>query len=97
MVKGFIIYFDFPLEHSHRTVKVMARATLHHSHPFYVIDDFKFPAIAEQIDLSSIIPSLQIELLEQNGVLNWVHRDSKRTSALSNAIGLAIEKSGHFD
>ena len=92
MKKPFGIRFDFPLAHSEQTISIKATATLHHSDPYYVVDDFQFAGRKIQKNQLSVLPVQEIELEKKSGA--WVHRDSGKESLLSQAIGAAIEKSG---
>ena len=97
MPHPFEISFSFPLENSTETIRVTAVAQLHHSTPYYIIDSFHFEDGRRDADSISLLPSVEIERVEKDGKILWVHKDSQRTSLLSLAIGRAIEKSGHFE
>ena len=97
MSKPFEIKFNFPLEHSLHTIALKATAELHHSEPYYVIDGFYFDGHKPVKPSLSLLPSIQIKYkkIANKGV--WVHKDSERESALSQAIGKAIEESGKLE
>lgn len=92
MEKKFTIVFDLPLDHSAISVQLTAEAILHHSSPYYRIDSFHLKNETKGSNKLSILPPVEIELMEEDGKTIWVHRDSKRSSALSVAIGKAIDE-----
>ncbi|HUR64971.1 MAG TPA: hypothetical protein VMZ03_01365 [Chitinophagaceae bacterium] len=94
MEQPFEIKFDFPLAHSDLYISLKATAELHHSDPYYVIDNFYFaPTDLKKSDLS-ILPAQEIKQIRRGGSKVWVHCDSERESLLSMALGKAIEKRG---
>ena len=97
MSKPFEIKFNFPLEHSLHTIPLKATAELHHSEPYYVIDGFYFDSQKPGRSTLSLLPSIQIKYKKIAGKGIWVHKDSERESALSQAIGKAIEESGYLE
>ena len=97
MSKPFEIKFNFPLEHSLHTIPLKATAELHHSEPYYVIDGFYFDSQKPVRSTLSLLPSIQIKYKKITGKGIWVHKDSERESALSQAIGKAIEESGYLE
>ena len=90
MKKPFGIKFDFPLAHSEQTISIKARDSLHHSDPYYVVDDFQFAGRKILKDQLSVLPVQEVKLEKKSGA--WVHRDSGKESLLSQAIGNAIER-----
>ena len=92
MKKPFEIKFDFPLAHSEQTIFIKARVKLHHSDPYYVVDDFHFGGRQQHKNQLSILPVQEIKVLKKNGVRTWVHRDSGKESLLSLAMGRAIDE-----
>ena len=92
MSKPFEIKFDFPLAHSEQTIFIKASAKLHHSEPYYVVDDFRFGGRKTQKNHLSILPVQEIKLIKRNGTRTWVHRDSEKESLLSLAMGRAIDE-----
>jgi hypothetical protein len=97
MSKSFEIKFNFPLEHSMHTIPLKATAELHHSEPYYVIEGFRFDGKKSEKQSLSLLPSVQIKYKKIAGKGVWVHKDSERESALSQAIGKAIEESGKLE
>lgn len=92
MSRPFEIKFDFPVADS--TVKIFLKATaeLHHSEPYYVVQDFYLERGTDTDTNHSILPDQEIRRLKRDGSFVWVHRDSERESLLSIAIGEGIEK-----
>ena len=95
MSKPFEIIFNFPLEHSLHTIPLKAIVQLHHSEPFYEVDHFHFVGKVPARQALSLLPSVQVKFLKNKKA--WVHKDSERESALSQAIGKAIEASGFME
>ena len=91
MKKPFEIAFDFALAHSELVIPLKATAQLHHSEPYYVVENFHIVGAAPRPDEISIIPSQEVKRIKRNGKPIWVHRDSERESVLSLAIGKAID------
>ena len=94
MNKPFEIVFDFALAPSELVIPLMATAELHHSDPYYVVENFHIVGAVPRQNEISIIPSQEIKRIYRNGHPVWVHRDSERESVLSLAIGKAIDNSG---
>jgi hypothetical protein len=94
MNKSFEIRFNFPLEHSYYTIPLKASVEVHHSEIYYVVDRFHFDGHKPSL---SLLPTVQIKYLKKEGKESWVHKDSERESALSQAIGKAIEASGRME
>ncbi len=93
MNQQFEIKFDFALAHSDLIISLSATAELHHSDPYYVIDNFHFAGIKPKESEVSIIPAQEIKQITRGDTKVWVHRDSERESMLSLAIGKTIERS----
>jgi hypothetical protein len=85
------IRFDFPLADSNVTVSLRASATLHHSDPYYVVENFRFAGSNGSYE-PSILPTQEIQKIRRNDTPVWVHKDSQRESQLSIAMGGAIDK-----
>lgn len=96
MEKQFEISFNFPLEHSQHTIPLQATVQLHHSDPYYVVDEFRFEGTSMSAKRLSLLPTVEIKLLKKENRSVWVHKDSERESALSRAIGKAIEENPRF-
>ncbi|MEO7923094.1 MAG: hypothetical protein ABIR30_05400 [Chitinophagaceae bacterium] len=92
MEKPFRISFDFSLAHSAYILPLSASATLHHSDPYYVVEDFRVAGDQPNTDTTSILPPQEIKELTRGNHIHWVHKDSERETELSIAIGRAIEK-----
>ena len=92
MDKPFEIKFDFPLAHSDQTIKIRATASLHHSEPYYVVEDFHFAGSKTGTNQLSILPAQEIKEVKKGKTRTWVHRDSERESLLSQALGDAIQQ-----
>ena len=97
MSKPFEIKFNFPLEHSLHTIPLKATVELHHSEPYYVVDGFHFDGHKPSRATLSLLPGVQLQYKKIAGKGAWVHKDSERESALSQAIGKAIEESGNME
>lgn len=97
MGKPFEIKFNFPLEHSLHTIPLRAMVELHHSEPYYVVEGFHFDGHKPARSSLSLLPSVQLQYKKIAGRGVWVHKDSERESALSQAIGKAIEESGNME
>ena len=95
MEQPFEIKFDFPLAHSDLIISLKATAELHHSDPYYVIDNFHFASVKPKRQDPSVLPSQELKQISRAGSTVWVHCDSERESLLSIAIGKAIEKAGN--
>jgi hypothetical protein len=95
MNKPFEVKFNFPLEHSLHTIPLKAMVQLHHSDPYYVVDYFHFAGSGSSKQMLSLLPSVQIKYMKNRKA--WVHKDSERESALSQALGKAIEESGFME
>lgn len=91
MNQPFKIKFDFPVAHSELTVSLEATAELHHSDPYYRVQDFCFHDPDPGNHYPSVLPPQEIKRIQRGPVKVWVHRDSERESLLSTTIGAAIE------
>lgn len=91
MEKPFAIQFNFPLEGSKLVIPIMAVAELHHSVPYYKVHSFR-SAGNKAGSSYSILPEQEIIKLEKEGEAMWVHKDSKKPTLLSEAIGKAIDQ-----
>lgn len=92
MEQPFKITFDFPVANSGITIHLNATAQLHHSDPYYVIQDFFFDNAQSEKAFPSVLPPQEIKVIERDGNRIWVHRDSERESQLSAKIGAAIDE-----
>ena len=90
--KPFEISFKFPLEKSKENIRVKARAQLHHSKPYYRVDNFFLEDGKMENHSFSLLPPIEIECIEQEGKMLWVDKDTKRASLLSLAIGESIDR-----
>lgn len=91
MEKSFEIKFDFPLAHSDLIISLKATATLHHSDPYYVVDDFHFMGNNSKKTSYSVLPPQALKQVIRHSAKVWVHKDSERESLLGLAIGKAID------
>ena len=91
MNSPFEIRFEFPLAYSNVTLSLRASATLHHSDPYYVVENFRFAGSNGSYE-PSILPTQEIQKISRNDTPVWVHKDSQRESQLSIAMGRAIDK-----
>jgi hypothetical protein len=95
--KSFEITFNFPLEHSLHTIPLKAMVEVHHSETYYNVDGFHFDGLKSGNPSISLLPTVQVKYRKVGGKGSWVHKDSERESALSQAIGKAIEASGNME
>jgi hypothetical protein len=91
MKQRFEIKFDFAIAHSDFVIPLMASAELHHSVPYYVVNNFHVVGTETRKNQTSILPPQEIKLIKREEGEVWVHRESERESMLSIAIGKAIE------
>ena len=92
MDQPFKIKFDFPVANSSLTVSLKATAQLHHSDPYYVVEDFYFDEHIPGQSYPSVLPPQEVKLVWKGKKKVWVHRDSERESLLSEKIGEAIDQ-----
>jgi hypothetical protein len=95
MDKPFEITFNFPVAHASFSIPLKATAQRHHAEPYYVVDSFFFEEYNTSPQLSLLLRT-EVKYLKGTNKGAWVHTHSERESLLSQAIGQAIEKSGHF-
>ena len=91
MKQRFEIYFDFVIAHSGFIIPLKVTAELHHSVPYYVVDNFDLVDTERNENSPSIIPAQEVKLIKRDLKDVWVHKESERESLLSIAIGKAIE------
>jgi len=91
-MRPFEIKFDFPVASSNLKISLNATAELHHSEPYYVVQNFYLTDSKKNKDHHSILPEQEIKRIKRNGSYVWVHKDSEQESDLSIAIGAGIEK-----
>ena len=92
MKQRFEINFDFSIAHSTFVIPLRATAELHHSTPYYIVDNFQVAGNGLHKNSTSILPPQEIKLIQYETGAVWVHKESERESMLSIAIGSAIEK-----
>ena len=90
-MRPFEIKFDFPVGSNNLKISLNATAELHHSEPYFVVQDFYFPNSKKQNEHHSILPVQEVKRLKRDGSYLWVHKDSEQTSELSIAIGKGLE------
>ena len=88
-MRPFEIRFDFPVASSDLRISLKATAELHHSEPYYQIRNFQLDN--SNTDNHSVLPEQEITRIKRNDSFVWVHKDSKKESELSIAIGSGIE------
>ncbi len=91
MDQPFKIKFDFPVANSSLTISLKATARLHHSDPYYVVEDFSFDEHVPGKSYPSVLPPQELKVTGKGKTKKWVHRDSERESLLSEKIGEAID------
>ena len=89
------INFNFPFNEVAMDIKVEAVAEQHWSENHYIIHSFRVtqPEHLRSDDHTSFLPVQEIMCVDVNGESLWVHKDAKRATELSMAIGEAITKS----
>jgi hypothetical protein len=92
MDKPFEIRFDFPLASSDLIISLSATAELHHSDPYYMVDNFRFADDRHHDNISAVLPPIEIKQMQQDSITTWVHCDSEKETLLSMAAGNAIER-----
>ncbi len=91
MEKAFKIRIMLPLEQSSHIVNLEAKAQLHHSSPYYIVDGFNYPDHTAGNTIS-FLPEQKIRQIKEGQISKWVHTDSDKETQLSIAIGEAIEQ-----
>lgn len=81
---SFNICFDFQVDAARSVIQLEADVTEHHSETYYVVTNFRIPGRP----VRQILPAITIR--KEKGV--WVHIDSGNQTALSRAVGAAIEE-----
>jgi hypothetical protein len=91
MADPFIIYFSYPLAESSVVFRLQAVATLHHSDPYYVVNNFR---VSGKPDTKyDMLPEVKIrKQKEEDGSSVWVHCDSGRPTELSILLGSEIDR-----
>ena len=90
-MRPFEINLDFPVASSDLKISLNATAELHHSEPYYVVNNFHLTNGNKNKDHHSILPAQEVKRVKRNGSYVWVHKDSEQESDLSIAIGEGIE------
>lgn len=91
MDKPFKIKFDFPVANSDLVLTLNATAQLHHSDPYYLVQDFYFDGPGFDQAHPSLLPPQELKIIRKGDDGIWVHRDSERESILGTQIGKAID------
>ncbi len=92
MKHSFTIHFNYPLADTIIVFKLKADATLHHSDPYYIVNNFK---IAGRNDTKyDVLPEVKIKKVKEGeeGEPVWVHCDSGRPTELSILLGKEIDQ-----
>ena len=82
-MKLYSLAFSYAIEGGKLKVDLMADVEEHHSETWYKVKNFRIRSSDKLTQLS------EVELRKINGT--WVHRDSRKESELSRAIGAAID------
>lgn len=91
-MRPFEINFDFPVASTNLKISLKATAEVHHSEPYFVVQDFYLGANQKkEDDTHSVLPVQEVKRIKRDGKTLWVHKDSEETSELSIAIGKGIE------
>ena len=90
-MRPFEIKFDFPVASSNLKISLNATAELHHSEPYFVVQNFYLANNKIDQGRHSILPNQEIKRIKRDGSIVWVHRDSEKESELSLAIGAGLE------
>ena len=92
-MRPFEISFDFPVASTKLKISLNATAELHHSEPYFVVQDFYLASTTKrENEHHSVLPAQEIKRIRRDDEVLWVHKDSEETSELSIALGKAIEK-----
>jgi len=92
MSQPFEIQFDFHLGPSGLIIPLKATAELHHSEPYYRIENIQLAGDNPAANHAPVLPEFEIKRVEQDSTATWVHCDSEKETLLSIAAGNAIEK-----
>ena len=92
MSQPFEIQFEFHLAPSNLIIPLKATAELHHSEPYYRIENIQVAGANPPVNHAPVLPEFEIKRIEQDSIITWVHCDSEKESLLSIAAGNAIEK-----
>ena len=92
MSQPFEIEFEFHLAPSNLIIPLKATAELHHSEPYYRIENIQVAGTDPAANQAPVLPEFEIKRIEQDSSAVWVHCDSEKESLLSIAAGNAIEK-----
>lgn len=90
-MKPFEINFDFPVASSNLKISLRATAELHHSEPYYVVQNFYLTESDKGKGRLSVLPEQQVKRIKRGDHHVWVHKDSEKESELSIAIGKGLE------
>jgi hypothetical protein len=90
-MRPFEISFDFPVASSNLKISLNATAEIHHSEPYFVVQDFYLANNKKNNEHHSVLPVQEIKRIKRGGSFLWVHKDSEEPSELSIAIGNGIE------
>lgn len=89
MNNPFSIEFDFPLELTEITIRLQAVAEQTGPSSYLV---YSFCHTSRPADIAAcLLPDQEIKCLDRDGHKSWVHLGSEKETALSMAIGKAIE------
>lgn len=88
MNNTFVIEFDFPLEYTSIIIRLQAMAEQTDTSS-YRVHSFRHPSAPA--NSAHLLPDQRVICSEQNGYKSWVHLDSEKETALSMAIGRAID------
>ena len=90
------INFSFPFNEVAMDIKVEAVAEQQYSsETYYIIHSFRVtqPEHLRSDDHTCFLPMQEIMCIDVDGESLWVHKDAKRATELSMAIGAAISES----
>lgn len=90
-MRPFEINFDFPVASSNLKISLRATAELHHSEPYYLVHKFYLTDSSDDSWRHSVLPDQEVKRIKRGSEHVWVHKDSRKESELSIAIGKGIE------
>ncbi|HEV2353943.1 MAG TPA: hypothetical protein VGR89_06860 [Puia sp.] len=81
----FFVEFEFSADQGRLKVHLTADVEIHHSDVYYVVKNFRTASHEH------LLPDVRIKKLQGK----WVHTDSEKGTAISEAVGQAIDR--HLD
>ena len=89
MKQSFNINFNYPFRDKDFSIALTGSATLHHSDPYYVVNNIRFAKHTS--GPMDALPEIKVQQRDIRGEKVWVHADTQKESELSHIIGQAID------